>query len=196
MLNLMLKYSRSCVAVLFLMAVCSTAWNWKLALAIDVPLLLAAVLALCYVITRRALGSSPERAFAMTNQVFTGTPTSRRFVAMPSAANILAGQPLLVGKEPFFSLDNYQSNVGGATGLFNGSFTTTVIGQTAESPVTTHQINPGDALYATGTPDSTTNVTYGLTIDANSGNTPFGHLDPTSPVVPAGVTLASAIVQL
>ena len=155
------------------------------------PIVLAIVLAFSLVVSMRA-----KRACAMTNQVFTGTPTSRRFVTMPASANILAGQPLLIGKEPFIPLDNYQSNVGGATGLFNGSFTTTVIGQSSESPVVTAAINPGDALYATGTKDTATNVTYGLTIDSNSNNTPFGHLDPQSPVVPAGVALASAIVQI
>ena len=155
------------------------------------PIVLAIVLAFSLVISMRA-----KRAWAMTNQVFTGTPTSRRFVTMPATANILAGQPLLIGKEPFFSLDNYQSNVGGATGLFNGSFTTTVIGQTSESPVVTAAINPGDTLYAIGTKDTATNVTYGLTIDANSSNTPFGHLDPASSVVGAGITLTSAIVQI
>lgn len=155
------------------------------------PIVLAIVLAFALVISLRA-----KRAWAMTNQVFTGTPTSRRFVTMPSAANILAGQPLLIGKEPFFSLDNYQSNVGGATGLFNGSFTTSVQGYSTLSPATGSQVNPGDALYATGTLDSTTNVTYGLTISKDSTGTVFGHLDPQSPVVPSATTLTSAIVQI
>jgi hypothetical protein len=162
------------------------------ALIVAMPFVFAAMLAWIFVISKRA-----TRLWAMTNQVFTGTPTSRRQLTLPASANLLAGQPVLVGKEPYFLLDNYQSNVAGCTGFSNGSFTATVVGQTSESPVVTHQINPGDQIYANGgTLDATTNVTYGFTIDANSGGTPFGHLDPTSPPVLAGVTLTTAIVQL
>jgi hypothetical protein len=113
----------------------------------------------------------------MLNQLFSGTPTSRRQVTLPNA--VTSGEAILVGVLPGFALDNWQSIVSGATVLFNGSFFANVTGQTAESPQTTHKIGFGDALYATGTTDGTTNVTYNLTIDANSNNTPFGNLDPS-----------------
>lgn len=130
----------------------------------------------------------------MQNQVFTGTPTSRRFCACP--ASIVAGQPVLIGKIPAVALDSYQSNEGGTTFLMGGSFTLSVLGSTTESPITGSQVNPGDSLYATGTLDVPTNITYNLTIDKNSANTPFGNLDPESAVVPSGTTSTTATVFL
>jgi hypothetical protein len=136
----------------------------------------------------------------MINQQNTGSPTSRRAVTLPAytTVSIPAGTPLLIGQIPCVTLDSNQYAVGAPTVvcLFGGSFDLTVIGQSAESPVTTHKINPGDKLYATGTLDSTTNVTYNLTIDANSGNTPFGYLDPQSPSIGAGLTDSAASVLL
>lgn len=133
--------------------------------------------------------------FGMINQAFTGTPTNSRFALCPSS--IVAGQPVLLGTLPAVALNAYSAITGGATFSFNGSYFLTVIGQSAESPVTTHQINPGDKLYATGTLDSTTNVTYNLTIDANSSNSLFGRYDPNNEThVAAGATSLQAIVQL
>lgn len=133
----------------------------------------------------------------MINQLYTGTSTSRRFVTLPNvSAFTVAGIPILVGTEPAVTLDAYQSNVGGATCLFNGTFKLTVIGETAASPQVTAAVNPGDKLYASGTLDSTTNVTYNLTIDKNSGNTLFGHLDPSETKILAGVTNTAAGVVI
>lgn len=133
----------------------------------------------------------------MINQLFNGTPSSRRFVTMPSGASIVAGQPLLIGKLPCVALDSYQSNTGGATCLFGGSFSLTVIGASDEaSPPTGAAIKPGDKVYAVGTLDSTTNVTYGLTINADSSKTLFGYLDPQQPTVASGTTNTQAAVAL
>ena len=133
----------------------------------------------------------------MKNQRYTGTPTSRRQVTLPNLTPALtAGTPILVGTEPMVMLDDYQSNVAGCTCLLNGSFDLTVIARSVESPITTHAINPGDPLYASGTLDVATNVTYNLTIDAASGNTPFGRLDPTGPGIAAGATNTAAGVIL
>lgn len=133
----------------------------------------------------------------MINQQFTGTPTSRRFVVLPSAANIKAGDPLLVGVLPCVALDNYQSNEGGAVCLFGGTFTLTVVGESVVSPQTTHKINPGDAIYASGgTLDSTTNVTYGFTLTAVSTDPQFGYLDPSYVAVSAGATDTAAQVLI
>lgn len=130
----------------------------------------------------------------MKNQVYTGTPTSRRFALCPTT--VKAGDPVLLGKIPAVALDDYQSVTGGTTFLLNGTFALTVIGQTAESPAVHAAINPGDKLYATGTLDVTTNITTGLTIDANSSNTFFGNLDPSYVQVASGATDTVAQVQL
>lgn len=136
----------------------------------------------------------------MINQQNTGTPTSRRTVILPAYTTvaILPGTPLLIGQIPCVTLDGNQYAVGAPSVvcLFGGSFDLTVIGQSVESPQTTHKINPGDKIYATGTLDVTTNVTYNLTLDANSGNTFFGFLDPQSPSIAAGATDANASVLL
>jgi predicted RecA/RadA family phage recombinase len=131
----------------------------------------------------------------MKNQVFTGTPTSRRFALCPSS--IVAGQPVLLGKIPAVALDNYQANTGGTTFLLNGSFNLTVVGATVLSPQTSHQINPGDKVYADGgTTDGPTNVTYGFTLDAASGGAFFGNLDPSAPAVTSGTTSTTAVVEI
>jgi predicted RecA/RadA family phage recombinase len=114
----------------------------------------------------------------MINQLFTGTPSSRRQVALP--VNIVAGQAILVGNEPAVALDNYQANIGGATCLFNGTFSLAVTAKSSLSPSTGKQVKPGDPIYADGgTLDTATNVTWGFTLDANSSGVLFGHCDPT-----------------
>lgn len=130
----------------------------------------------------------------MINQVFTGTPTSYRFAKCPTT--VKGGDAVLLGTIPAVALNSYSSLTGGAVFYFNGSYALTVIGQLAESPVTTHKINPGDKLYATGTLDATTNVTTGLTIDADASNALFGRLDPNYVAVAAGSTDTQAFVQL
>ena len=130
----------------------------------------------------------------MINQAFTGTPTGYRFAKCPTT--IVAGQPVLLGTEPAVALNSYSALTGGAVFYFNGSFFLTVVGQSVESPQTTHKINPGDKIYATGTLDTATNVTYNLTLDANSSNTFFGYLDPQSPSIAAGATDTAASVLL
>jgi predicted RecA/RadA family phage recombinase len=130
----------------------------------------------------------------MLNQVYNGTATSRRFAACPST--VKAGDAVLLGSIPAVALDNYQTNEGGTTFLLGGTFALTVIGQTAESPAVNAAIKPGAKLYATGTLDSATNITTGLTIDANSSNTFFGYLDPSYVSVGSGATDTNAQVML
>lgn len=136
----------------------------------------------------------------MINQKNTGSPTSRRSVQLPASTTVVIapGTPLLIGGLPCVTLDGNQFAVGApnVVCLFGGSFDLPVIGQSAESPVTTHQIKPGDKIYATGTLDTATNVTYSLTLDANSSNTFFGYLDPQAVAVAAGATDANASVLL
>lgn len=119
----------------------------------------------------------------MKNQLFTGTPTSRRQIKCPTT--VKAGDALLLGNPsdgtttPAFALDDYQAIIQGTTVLLNGSFETPVVGSSTDSPITGEAIKPGDQLYAHGTFDATTNLTYNLTINANQANHPFGHLDPS-----------------
>ena len=112
----------------------------------------------------------------MKNQVLIGTPTSPRFALCPTS--VKAGDPVLLGGIPAVALDDYQANEGGTTFYANGTFVLTVIGRSQESPAVGLAIKPGDKIYASGTLDSTTNVTTGLTLDGASGGTLFGTLDP------------------
>lgn len=130
----------------------------------------------------------------MKNQVYMGTPTSPRFVTCPTT--VKAGDLVLVGSEPACALNDYQSNTGGATFYFSGTFSGTVVGSTSHSPYTPAGIKPGDKLYASGTLDTATNVTTGLFISATSTDTPFGYLDPTGPAISSGATSTSANIRL
>ena len=131
----------------------------------------------------------------MKNQLYQGTPTSRRFALCP--ITIKAGDPVLIGGYvPAVALDDYQSNLGGTTFLLNGTFALTVVASSADSPITGVAIQPGDALYAHGTTDSTTGVVYNLTINKNSGDTLFGKLDPSYPTILSGTTDDSAGVLI
>lgn len=117
----------------------------------------------------------------MINQLFTGSQTSRRFVTMPAAqaAVLIAGNPILVGKLGCVLLDTFQTNTGGSTCLFGGAFSLSVVGASDEaSPPTGLAIGLGDQIYASGTLDATTNVTYNLTLNGDNSKTLFGYLDP------------------
>lgn len=131
----------------------------------------------------------------MKNQVYTGSPTSRRFSACPTT--VKAGDPVLLGKVPAFALDDYQANEGGTTFLMGGTFTTTVVGQSG-SPLVGHQISPGDALYAEGgVLDVTTNCTTGFSLNGDSVNgVPFGNLGANGGTILSGVTNTAAQVFL
>ena len=69
----------------------------------------------------------------------------------------------------------------------------TVIGQSSQSPTSGLAIKPGDELFASGTLDTTTNVTYNLTIDKTRGNTPFGNALSS---VASGATNTACTVRL
>jgi predicted RecA/RadA family phage recombinase len=114
----------------------------------------------------------------VTNQVLTGTPTSRRFCVCPSS--IVSGQPVLIGGIlAAVALDNYQANEGGTTFLFGGTFNLPVYGLSVLSPPTGAAIAPGARVYADGgTTDATTGVLYNFSLDANSGGILFGNIDP------------------
>ncbi len=116
------------------------------------------------------------------NQVYAGTPTSRR---NPSVcyAGVISGSPILLGTVPAVALDT-AANVAGTIPTFEcgGSFSLAVTAKSSLSPSTGKAINPGDPIYADGgTLDAPSNMTYGFTLDANSGGVLFGYCDPTGP---------------
>lgn len=128
----------------------------------------------------------------MINQVKQGVPQYNRWYPCPAA--VTSGMPVLIGQEAAVAMDAYDASLGGTTFCLDGDFTLTVIGQSAESPVTNSAIGIGDKIYAVGTLDVTTNVTYNLTLDKNSGNTLFGSLQ--GPAIGSGVTSTTAVVRL
>lgn len=123
-----------------------------------------------------------------------GPPTGARFVACPTT--VKSGDAVLVGAEPAVALNDYQSNSGGATFYFGGSFNLTVVGSSTHSPFTPEALNPGDKVFASGTLDSPTNVTTGLLITGTTTDTPFGYIDPSGPGVSSGATNTATPVRL
>lgn len=131
----------------------------------------------------------------MKNQYYTGTPTSRRFALCPTT--ILAGDPVLIGDEPAVAMNDYSSATGGAVFMTGGSFILTVVAVTQISPAVGAAMKPGDQVYATGTLDSTTNITHSLTLSGTTGDTPFGFIDPSyTGGIASGVTDTAAVVRL
>lgn len=128
----------------------------------------------------------------MTNEVYQDRPDNAEWFPCPST--VTSGMPVLIGRRPAVALDAYDSNRGGTTFRFTGTFSLTVTGQSQQSPNTNQQINPGDRLFCNGTLDATTNVTTGLTIDATRGNIPFGSLG--NDTVTAGQVKTTALVKL
>jgi hypothetical protein len=129
----------------------------------------------------------------MTNEVKQDRPGNANWFPCPSG--VTSGMPVLIGTRAAVALDAYDSSLGGTTFRFSGSFALTVNASSSQSPVSGFAINPGDELFASGTYDATTNITYSLTIDKTRGNTPFGNLDQNTPVA-AGTTGATAVVKL
>lgn len=130
----------------------------------------------------------------MTNEVYQDRPDNAEWFPCPSA--VTSGMPVLIGNRPAVALDAYDSNRGGTTFRFTGTFTLTVVGASTQSPVANVGIKVGDRIFATGTLDVTTNVTYNLTLDATRGNTLFGSLGFSGSNIAAGVTDTNALVKL
>ncbi len=114
----------------------------------------------------------------MKNQVILSTPGTQRQAACP--ITVKAGDAVLLGKIPAVAINDYESIYGGTTFETNGSYILTV------------------KIYAVGTLDATTDVTTGLTLDANSASgTFFGTLDPQyQTAVGSGLTDTAAWVRL
>lgn len=130
-----------------------------------------------------------------TNQAIDG----RWHINVPVPSAVTVGMPVLVGSLSGVVLALQPIAAG------QGSYTTatidtgedcynlTVVGQSTQSPVSNQAVKPGDEIFAGGTYDATTNVTYNLTLDKTRGNVPFGN---ALTAVAAGVTSAACIVRL
>ncbi len=116
-----------------------------------------------------------------------------RFYKCPST--VKAGDLVLIGALPGVAVDDYSSKSLGTTFRIAGTFTFTVIGGTTVSPLVGSQVNQGDVIYATGTLDSPTNCTTGLTLSKASGGTSVGTYDDPNPIA-SGVTSTTAAVKL
>lgn len=165
------------------------------------PIGVAIALAWLITIMRRAVNLRPRKLFAMINQIYAGTDTSRRNPSV-CVSTLVAGQPLLIGNTAAghhmsgVSMDT-AANVANSlpTILFGGSFALTVTAKSSLSPSTGETINPGDPIYADGgTLDSASNMTTGFTLDANSNAPFFGNLDPTGPALLSGTTATVTVV--
>lgn len=130
----------------------------------------------------------------MRNQVKIGLPQQNRWYPCPSA--VTSGMPVLIGTQAAVAMDDYDSSTGGTTFCLDGSYNLTVIGQSQQSPNSVQAVNVGDELYANGTLDGTTNITYNLTIDKTRGNCPFGNLEAPTTGITAGATVTTAVVRL
>lgn len=128
----------------------------------------------------------------MLNELRNDRPANARFYPCPTT--IEAGDPVLIGGRAAVALESYTAASGGATFRFTGSYALTVIAATVVSPISGSAVKPGDKLYVTGTLDSTTNVTYDLTISKATGGTLFGTYDGDGIV--SGETDTAAPVML
>lgn len=120
------------------------------------------------------------------------------FFLCPSA--VTKGMAVLIGNQPAVAIDDYSAKTGGTTFVFKGVYNLTVVGQSTQSPNSIQAIKPGDQLFATGTFDATTNITYSLTIDKTRGNIPFGCFFPinffVAQQIAAGATVTTAPVKI
>jgi hypothetical protein len=94
------------------------------------------------------------------------------------------------------AIDAYDSSTGGTVFALDGSYSLTVSGNSTASPNTAIAIGVGDDIFATGTYDATTGVTYSLTLDRTIGNVRFGNLEAPAGGIAAGATNTGAVVRL
>lgn len=129
----------------------------------------------------------------MLNEIRQDRAGDARFYKCPST--VKAGDLVLIGALPGVAVDDYSAKSLGTTFRLAGTFALTVIAATVVSPVTGSQVNQGDKIYATGSLDSPTNCTTGLTLSKASGGTVVGSYDDPSPITSA-TTSTSAAVKL
>lgn len=129
-----------------------------------------------------------------TNQVKSGLPPNRRFFKCPST--VKSGDPVLIGTLAGVALNDYDATLMGTTFDLDGTFSLTVFGGDSTSAGNSKAINQGDEIFAIGTYDATTNCQTSLTLDATTGNTPFGSLDQSVAVAAGSTVLASVRLKV
>jgi hypothetical protein len=128
------------------------------------------------------------------NQAISG----RYHINVPVPAACTVGMPVLVGvlSGVILALQPIPTPlvpVSATIDLGDDCYTLTVVGQSQLSPTSGFAVALGDELFASGTYDPTTNVTYNLTLDKTRGNTPFGN---ALSAVASGVTSTTCVVRL
>jgi predicted RecA/RadA family phage recombinase len=116
-------------------------------------------------------------------------------IQLPAPAAITKGMPVLIGTVPAVAIDNYNANTGRCTFCMEGIYALTVSANSTQSPVGGLAVGVGSELFASGTLDVTTNITYNLTIDKTRGNVPFG-MYLGSAAIAAGGSSTTAPVRL
>lgn len=129
----------------------------------------------------------------MLNEIRQDRAGDAQFFPCPSA--VTAGMIVMIGLLPAVAVDDYNAKNGGTTFRFAGVFGLTVVAATIVSPVTGSTVNPGDKIYATGTLDNATNITYNLTLSKATGGTPIGVYAGTVALA-SGTTNTGAAVKL
>jgi predicted RecA/RadA family phage recombinase len=127
----------------------------------------------------------------MRNEIFQERASNARFALCPSS--VVAGDPVFVGSLPAVALESYDANKGGTTFRFSGTYELTVIAATVVSPITGSEVKQGDIIYATGTLDSTTNVTHTLTLSKATGGAKFGTYDSPTSIASAATDTAARV---
>lgn len=140
-----------------------------------------------------SLVASCPIVFGNINTLKQGDGQANRWFPCPSA--VTSGMPVLIGTLAAVAMDAYDSSTGGTTFQLDGDYALTVIAQSTQSPVSGLTVNVGDELFASGTLDTATDITYNLTIDKTRGNCPFGNFTGPTALV-SGTTNTSASVRL
>lgn len=117
---------------------------------------------------------------------------TRRF---PCPTAITSGMPVLIGTLAAVAETAYDSKDGSASFMFDGAHQLNINANSTQSPVSGQTVQPGDELFALGTYDAVTNMTYNLVIDKTRGGVPFGNYWGTTNIA-AGLTAQSALVRL
>lgn len=99
--------------------------------------------------------------------------------AVPAVAAIKSGDPIMLGGVAGVANESDGDATRPSTGNVSvdteGAFNLTVHAVTVLSPASNSAVKPGDLIYYDGgTTDSTTNVTYGGSLDKNSSGKLFG----------------------
>jgi hypothetical protein len=111
-----------------------------------------------------------------TNQAIDG----RWRINVPVPSSVTVNMPVLVGtlSGVVLSLQPIQtpgSPTSATIDLGADCYNLSVSAASTQSPVSGETVLPGDELFASGTYDAVTNVTYNLTLDKTRGNVPFGN---------------------